>query len=145
MALDTLLKKKLISCQPDSSIKKVAEMMDEENVGAVLVVEDGEPRGIITDRDIVVRCVVNGMDCMKGTAKEIMTEPVECVGVRDGIFDVVETMKDKKVRRIPVVDDDGKAVGLISFGDVFQLLSKEIEDLAAPTVPEKTKIVEQAA
>ncbi|MBI3336113.1 CBS domain-containing protein [Candidatus Peregrinibacteria bacterium] len=145
MSLHNILERKVISCTPETPIKEVAELMDKENVGAILVLQKGKPQGIITDRDIVIRCVVKGLDCTGTAVKEMMTENVETVNVDDGIYDVVQVMKKNKIRRVPVIDSSGKAVGLLSFSDVYQLLAKEIGDLSVPVAPEEPKIVEQAA
>ena len=145
MSLHNILEKKVVSCTTDTSIKNVATLMENENVGAILVLEDGKPKGIITDRDIVVRCVVKGMDCLATSAKDMMTEKVACVDIDSGLYDVVQVMRRNKIRRVPVVDSSGKAVGLLSFSDIYQFLAKEMGDLSEPLAPEKPKIVQQAA
>jgi CBS domain-containing protein len=145
MSLRTLLKRKLISCSEDTSIEEVAQMMDSENIGAVLVCEDGRPTGIVTDRDIVLKCVVRGLECAKTPVKDIMTGSVETVDINEGIYDVLQVMKKAEVRRVPVVDEGGQAVGLLSFGDLYQLLAEEISALAPLAAPEEPKLVEEAA
>lgn len=145
MSLRNLLKKRLVACTEDTSIEEVAEMMEEENVGSVLVVEDGRPTGIVTDRDIVLKCVGRGMECDKSPVKDIMTSAVETVDINEGIYDVLQVMKRAEVRRVPVVDENGIAVGLLSFGDLFQLLAQEISALAPLASPEEPKIVAEAA
>src|SRR5687767_10514799 len=116
MALDKLLEKKLVSCSPDTTVTQVAELMDRENIGAIVVTEDDEPVGIITDRDIVVRCVVLRADCNETPVRQIMTEHIVTVKASDGIFDVIQAMKENRVRRVPVIDNGGKCIGLLSFG-----------------------------
>ena len=110
MSLHNMLERKVISCAPQSTIKEVAELMDRENVGSILVLQKGMPLGIITDRDIVVRCVVKGLDCAETTVKEMMTDKVETVDVDGGIYDVIQAMKKHKIRRVPVVDSSGRAI-----------------------------------
>jgi CBS domain-containing protein len=145
MSLRTLLKQKLIACTEDTSIQEVAEMMESDNIGAILVLDEGRPVGIVTDRDIVIKCVVRGIDCAKLPVKDIMTTGVETVDINEGIYDVLQIMKKAEVRRVPVVDENGFAVGLLSFGDVFQLLAEELSALAPTASPEDPKIVSQAA
>ncbi len=145
MAMRTLLKQKLVACSEDTSVQEVAEIMEEENVGAVLIVEDGRPTGIVTDRDIVLGCVASGRNCEKSPVKDIMSSSVETVGINDGIYEVLQIMNRAEVRRVPVVDENGFAVGLVSFGDLFQLLTEELQALAPLASPEKAKIVSQAA
>ena len=145
MSLRTLIKKNLISCQPDESVENVAALMERENVGAVLVIENEKPVGIVTDRDIVLRCISQKKDCESISAREVMTSPVDTISHECGLFDVTVCMRDKNIRRLPVVDASGKAVALISMGDVFQLIAQELGNLSFPATPEEPKIVAQAA
>ncbi|MBI4405818.1 MAG: CBS domain-containing protein [Deltaproteobacteria bacterium] len=145
MSLQNLLTKKLISCSPSSSIQMAAGLMEKENVGAVVIVgeRDGGPVGIVTDRDIAIRCVARGMDANQNVS-EVMTTEVETVSDDEGIYDIIHTMKRSEVRRVPVVDKAGKCIGLLSFGDVFELLGRELSDLLPVTAPEKPKLVKQS-
>jgi signal-transduction protein with cAMP-binding, CBS, and nucleotidyltransferase domain len=145
MSLRNLVDRKLVSCVPSTPVLEVARLMDDENVGAILVLQDSKPLGIVTDRDIVLRCVVEGMDCRNQPVSDIMTDTVRTVTVNEGIYDIIKLMKEEEIRRVPVVDDFGNAVGLVSFGDMMALLGKEIHDLAVPATPEEPKIVESAA
>lgn len=145
MSLRALLKKRLVSCSEDTDVQEVAERMEAENVGAVLVVDEGRPTGIVTDRDIVLRCVVEGLDCSKVAVHDIMTPSVVAVEINEGIYDVLRIMRKAEVRRVPVLDESGQAVGLVSFGDLFQLLSEEMSALAPLVSPEEPKLVARAA
>ena len=145
MSLRNLMEKELIACSPKESIKHVAVLMKNNGIGAIVVTEDKKPVGIVTDRDITLRCVAEELDCANTQVEEIMTTGVETITIDEGIFDVIQVMKKSEIRRVPVVDEKGNAVGLLSFGDVYQLLGKEISDLLAPVAPEKPKIVDKAA
>jgi CBS domain-containing protein len=145
MSLKTLIKPGLVSCLPTATIRECAQLMEHSNVGAVLVVDDGKPVGIITDRDIALRCVAKGNDCDGLNVQEIMTTTVDTVSEEEGLFQVIEKMKQKKVRRIPITNQSGEAVGLVSFGDILELLVRELHGLAGPAIPENKKIHVQAA
>jgi CBS domain-containing protein len=99
----------------------------------------------LTDRDVAIRCVARGLDTTETTVGQVMTKSLHTVAIDQGLFDVVRVMRENRVRRIPVLDETGKAVGLLSFGDLFQLLGKEMSDLEATISPEFTKIEEIAA
>jgi CBS domain-containing protein len=114
-------------------------MMRDENVGAILVLEGGKPAGIITDRDLVLRCISEREDYTEKPVREFMTEDVECVGLDEGIQNVVERMRDGEIRRVAVVDDAGRAVGLLSFGDIFALLAREMGDLSTATTSSRSQ------
>ena len=135
MLRDILGGQKLVTCEPDAKVVEVSRMMADHNVGTVLVLSNDKPRGILTDRDIVVRCIAQNIDVEDCTVEQIMTESVETVHDTDGLFDCIMKMKRAKVRRIPVVDDAEKAIGLISFGDLLGVLSKEFVELTQTTTP----------
>jgi CBS domain-containing protein len=145
MPLETLIRKNITYALLNTSIQEVAEAMREDGVGAVLVVDGGIPQGVITDRDIVLRCVCEGRDPSTTVAEEIMTRGVETVSLDQGIHDVAHAMRAAQVRRVAVVDDAGNAVGLLSFDDVFDLLTQELYDLREAVQPARPKIVNQAA
>lgn len=135
MLRDILNHSDLVTVEPDAKVIEVAKLMERENVGCVLVLSEGKPRGLITDRDIVVRCIAKNVDVSDCTVEQVMTESVETAKDTDGVFDCIRKMRDAGVRRMPVVDDEGKAVGIITAGDLLAMLSKEFATLAQGTTP----------
>lgn len=133
MPLRDLINENLVSCDENALIPEVCQIMKTQDVGAVLVIKDAKPIGIITDRDIVVRGLAENLDLKKANVGQLMSTSVDVVSWDMGLEDVITLMRDKKIRRVPVVDDQGKGVGLISFGDVFGLLAKEMADLSRIT------------
>lgn len=110
----------------DASLQEAAAMMRDGDVGAVPVVEDGRLVGIVTDRDIVVRCIADG----KGASTPVsdaMTTEIFSVRPDDFVFDAVRLMGDKQVRRIPVISEDGQLAGIISMADVALETEDELE------------------
>jgi CBS domain-containing protein len=94
-----------------------ARIMRDQNVGAVVVVENGKFSGILTDRDIVVRAIATGRDPAGTPVREICSREVATVSPEDSIDRVLEQMRTKAIRRLPVVQD-GRAVGILSLGDL---------------------------
>lgn len=135
MIRDLLEEQELVTCEPDARVAEVARLMADRNVGAVLVLTRDKPRGIITDRDITVRCVGRNLDVNDTTVEQVLTESPETVEHTAGIFDCIQKMREARVRRMPVVDEEGRAVGIISFSDLLGILSKELVALAAATTP----------
>lgn len=129
MPLKNFLDRDLVACAPETSAETVAQMMRDKDVGAVLVTSHGKPVGIITDRDLTLRCLAEKRNAANTLAESIMSRPVEFVSLEDGIYNVVDKMKKSEVRRIPIVDKAGKAVALLSFDDVFGLLADEVSSL----------------
>lgn len=115
------------------TLRQVASMMRDGDMGAVPVVEDQRLVGILTDRDIVVRCVAEGKDA-ETPVGEAMTTEVFSVRPEDFVFEAVRLMGDKQIRRVPVVDDEGKLIGIISMADVA--LEMEDEQEIAETLEE---------
>jgi len=116
------------SCTPADPIAKVAGIMKAEDVGSVPVVESEENRrlvGIVTDRDIVVKVVADGRGVEHATAKEAMTpNPASC-REDDDLEQAMKLMKERQVRRMPIVDGSGKLAGIIAQADVATRLNKD--------------------
>lgn len=104
------------SVDADATVKDAAELMANENIGNVLVVENGEVQGILTDRDIVLRVIAKGQGG-DASVREAATSGVESLGPDDSLDDAIKKMEQADVRRLPVVED-GKPVGIVSLGDL---------------------------
>ncbi len=121
----------LVTLEPHAPVSEAARLMAERNVGSVLVLNAaGKPRGIITDRDIVVRCVARNIDLWDTTIENILSEDLQTCHVDDGVFECIERMRKAGVRRMPVVDSAGHAIGIVSFGDLLSHLSHEFSRAA---------------
>jgi CBS domain-containing protein len=110
----------------EMELSKVAAMMRDGDMGSLPVVEGGRLVGIVTDRDIVVRCVAEGKGPQSPVA-DAMTAEIYSVKPDDFVFEAVRLMGDKQVRRVPVVGDDGKLAGIISMADVALETEDELE------------------
>lgn len=101
---------------PGDTIQSAACIMRDEDTGAVPVVENGRPVGIVTDRDIVVRAVADGGQ-LSGPVGEIVTGAVVCATPEMSTREASQLMSDHQVRRLPVVEGD-RLVGIVSIGDL---------------------------
>lgn len=131
------IEQELISMEPHQTVADAARLMKEKNVGTVLVLTEGKPRGILTDRDIVLRCIAENVDVTDCTVENVMTESLETCKETDGLFDCIQQMRKAGVRRIPIVDDKGKAVGILSFVDIARILGKELNALVEGVTPQE--------
>ena len=112
---------------PDESVKAVARRMAEANVGTVVVLgEHDRPLGVVTDRDIVLRCVARDRDPDATEVAEVMTAPVNCVYESTSIESALERMAGARTRRLAVVNDDERLVGILALDDVLDLLTEEL-------------------
>lgn len=119
----------VVTTEPDASLRNIAETMEEENVGSVVVLEGDEPIGILTDRDVTVRCVARGDDPNTVTAEDAMTEDLVTVNAHDSIDELIETFDAAGVRRMPVVDGN-EIAGIVTLDDIAVLLSVELGGIA---------------
>jgi CBS domain-containing protein len=104
--------------------------MRDENIGAVVVAEEGVPLGIVTDRDLVVRVIAAGEEAHALTVGAVMSGEPIFLGDARNLDQVIATMRDQGIRRMPIVDDDGQLEGIISLDDLVVLLGEQISGLA---------------
>ena len=102
---------------PDKVLSDIAALMRDEDIGAVPIVEDGELRGIVTDRDIVIRAVADGKNPSTTAAEDVLSEEVGSVGPDTDIKEAADLMALRQIRRLPVVED-GQLIGMVSLGDI---------------------------
>ena len=115
-------------CEPGDSIQRAAQLMKTEDVGSLPVVESLATRalvGIITDRDIVVKVVAEGRPGQTASARDAMTQNPVTVREDDDVNRALSAMADRKVRRIPVVDSEGRLCGIIAQADIATRLHRD--------------------
>ncbi len=115
------------------TLREVAAIMRDGDMGAVPVVDDGKLIGIVTDRDIVIRAVADGLG-PETPVSEAMTKELFTVRPDDFVFEAIRLMGDKQIRRVPVIDNNGKLNGIIAMADVA--LESEDEREIAQTLEE---------
>lgn len=134
MLLKDLCTPDVVSCAADRSALHAARLMRQHHVGDVIVVEDVEtgqsPIGIVTDRDIVVEVLGKELDPGRVTLRQIMRAPAVMAGVSEDVAAAVERMKAHGVRRIPVVDDDSRLIGILCLDDLLKRLAIDAANLA---------------
>ena len=108
-----------------ASVRDAAELMRESDIGDVVVLENNQLCGIVTDRDIVVRVLADGDDPAMVTVGEICSRELTTVPPTASIDDVVRLIREKAIRRLPVVEEDGEVVGIVSIGDIAVARDRE--------------------
>lgn len=107
------------SVTPDATARDIAEIMKQEDVGVVPVVRpDGRLVGLVTDRDMVIRGLAGGRSLNEARAEELATTDIEVIAPEDRLSDAIDLMGQQQVRRVPVVDDDDRLVGIIAMADI---------------------------
>ncbi len=133
MRVGDIMTKSVRTASPSATLREVAEMMRNGDMGAVPIVDENKLVGIVTDRDIVVRGVSEGLT--SGAAiSEVMTTELFTVTSDEFAFEAIRLMGDKQIRRIPVVNADGSLAGIVAIADIA--LEMEDEQEIASTLEE---------
>jgi CBS domain-containing protein len=115
--LRDIMTQRPVTLQATDTITAAARSMRDGNIGDVVVLEEDRIQGILTDRDIVVRALADGRDPARTTVGEICSRELTTLSPDDAIGDAERIMRDKAVRRLPVVEG-GRPVGIVSLGDL---------------------------
>ena len=102
----------------DTPVSEAASLMESENIGSLPVLEGEELAGMITDRDIVVRAVAKGKDPRGMPVREVVSRELVTVYAEQDLSDALTKMASEQVRRLPVVDEDNRLVGILAQADV---------------------------
>jgi CBS domain-containing protein len=134
MTLGELCNRNTIFTTRTSSAAEAAQLMREQHVGDLVVVDEKSgrqvPVGIVTDRDLVVEIIARGVDANTVTVGDVMSADLVTARETDGLYDTMQRMRAKGVRRVPVVDAGGALVGIITVDDFLDLLAEELTALA---------------
>ena len=139
----------MVHIEPSASIRDAARLMRERHAGAVVVVDKRDnrciPTGIITDRDIAISVVAAGVDLDAVTVSDVMSHPVATCTADQDIFEAIQTMRSRGVRRLPVLNEDGNFTAFIAADDVYDALVKELRGLGEVFVREQAREIETRA
>lgn len=117
MNISEIMTAQVATATPRTTIAEVAQMMANVESGAVPVVDDGKVVGLITDRDIVLRVVAEGLG-LDTAVSQVMTEGVETCREDDNVADATAKMGAKQIRRLVVLNEQGRLAGIVSLGDI---------------------------
>ena len=130
MPVGEICNRNVIILQRDDTILKAAKLMRQHHVGDIVVVEKRGavrvPVGIVTDRDLVVEIMATELDQTVITVGDIMVQELATVKESTGVFETIQYMRSKAVRRLPIVDENGALVGILALDDLLELLSEEL-------------------
>jgi CBS domain-containing protein len=111
---------------PETPIAQVAKKMKDLDIGSLPVGENDRLIGMVTDRDIACRGVADGRDVSNLTARDVMSKGIVYCNDTEDLDDAVRLMETKKIRRLPVINDKKRMVGMLSLGDVSHAASREM-------------------
>jgi len=111
---------------PETSISELARKMQDEDIGAIPIGENDRLIGMVTDRDIALRGLADGRDVQALTARDVMTSPIIYCRTDEEIGDAVRIMEDKAVRRLPVINEQKRMVGMLALGDIADCAPRDM-------------------
>jgi CBS domain-containing protein len=130
MRVSDIMTKAPVTISPATRVDEVATIMREKGISSVILVANGKPVGVVTERDLVHRVLALGKDPKKLMAADICTKPVVAVSVHCQVEDAVNTMNEYKIRRLVVIDDKDHVTGILTTDDVGYNLKSMSEELA---------------
>ena len=134
MPIGEICNREVVIVNPDDSVLETARLMRQNHVGNVVVVERrGDKRvpiGIVTDRDLIMEIIAPELDPKVITAGDIMSIDFSTIKESAGIFEAIQHMRIKGIRRLPVIDDSDALVGIVTMDDLLVLLAEELNALA---------------
>jgi len=127
MFSETLVKevmtKALVSVDPSTKLSQISKMMEQGGMGSILVKRNGNPSGIITDRDFAIKVAAKGLS-LDTSVEKIATFPLLTISFDDSLLAAAKVMSDKKVRKLVVVEG-GKVVGIVTSTDLVNKLASQ--------------------
>lgn len=129
--------KNVSTLSPSAKVREVAEVMTREDIGSIVVTEDERVVGIVTERDLVKRCLAKTMDLNTTKLSNIMSKPVITADINKHVmYDVAELMKKNKIKHIPIMDGD-KLVGIITTDNI----ANNLEDFGFLVASRSSRII----
>lgn len=135
MTLKSICNREVVIAQKNDTLVEAAKLMREYQVGSIVIVEERNglryPVGIVTDRDLVIELIAKEVDINSVTLGDVMYRDIILGKENDDINETIKIMRQRGIRRLPVVDDRGVLVGIVTMDDLIDLIAEELKDLVA--------------
>jgi len=149
MTIGDICNRDVAFARRDTTAQAAAKLMRHYHVGSLVVIEDNDgkrvPVGIVTDRDIVIEIYALDLDPNVITVGDIMNPELITVPESFGVLETIQLMRMKGVRRMPVVDSEGRLAGIVTVDDVLEVLADELNELARTVSHEQSREVRARA
>lgn len=129
MPIEDLARSDVITAPSETSVTELATTMADQNVGSIVITEEETPVGIVTDRDLTVRVLADGMGT-DAIAESVMSEDLCTIDSENGFYEAAQLMAEHGIRRLPVCNAHDELAGIITADDLAELLSDEHQHLA---------------
>ena len=134
MHIGEICTRSVVTCRRDASAPEIAQLMRDRHVGDVIVVDEHEgqltPVGIVTDRDLVVQVMAKGLNPDLLRAGDLIADDLVTAMESEGVYDAIWHMRNKGLRRLPVVDAHNHLLGILTADDVTEFLAEELTEVA---------------
>lgn len=120
LEVNEIMVDKVITTKTDTTVKDAAKLMNEKEIGCLIVVDDGKPVGIVTERDLLKRVLAESPKNLKEEVAEIMTSPIISAAPNMEIEEAAKVMFSKKIKKLPIVKN-GKLLGLLTLTDILRI------------------------
>lgn len=131
MTVGKICMRTVITAKPEESARAAADRMQRYNVGSLVIVENNQPIGILTDRDLVIRVMTRGDDPEGVDLASIMTTKLVCVQEQTPLEDAMNLLRGYQIRRLIVVNEANELAGIFTLDDMLELLGEEQQSIAA--------------
>ncbi len=138
MSLAELCDTEVATIGPAATVQEAARLMRDHHVGALVVLVERRPVGIVTDRDLAIGVLATGLSS-ETLVKDAMTVDPVCARLESGLADAAQLMREHGVRRLPVVSVSGELHGIVTLDDILALLGEELSSLAAAVGHERLR------
>jgi CBS-domain-containing membrane protein len=135
--IEDIMTRDVRTIAPQESVQRAAQLMNELNIGAIPVCDGDRLVGMITDRDITVRAVAAGQEPARTCVQDIMSADVRTCRPRQSVDEVLGQMGDVQIRRVPVLDEEHRVIGIVSLGDFatrnIGSVDEALEEISEPS------------
>lgn len=135
MPVGEICNREVVIVQRNATVLDAARLMRSHHVGSLVAIEEisgvRRPVGLVTDRDLVVEVLAPGLDASVITIDDIVLASPITVSEHTGVFESIQYMRDKAVRRLIVVNDEGGLIGIVTMDDLLSMLAEELGQLSA--------------
>lgn len=142
MSAGQMCSRVVATATPAEAVRTAARRMAEHDVGTLVVVDGtrGVPVGMLTDRDLTIRCLAGNLDPDTTRVEDLMSRPVQQIDEHTPVSDAIHRMETAAVRRLVVVGDEGRVVGILSLDDVLHLVSQDVCAIGALVDKQRARV-----
>lgn len=145
MSIESLLTRPISTLPSTATCVEAARRMRRQNIGSIVVEQDGAPIGIVTDRDLALRIVADELDPASVLLGSVMSKFPAFVSAHRDLSEALQTMREMGVRRLPAVNASGRVVGMLSLDDILIALSDELSEIKGLLRAEAGRVEAEAA